>query len=565
MTVNMAAAASHVEPGSEAGGQAIAGHLARAGISRGFCVPGESYLGLLAALDEQGDDFDLVVCRHEGGAAYMAEAYGRLTGKPGLCLVTRGPGACNAMIGVSTAWQESTPMILIIGHVSTGTAERFAFQEVDPRAMFSGISKWVGVVERAADIPHMITRAIRISVSGRPGPVVLAVPDDALLQDVPVQHGPKIERPARVPAPDDMERVAEMLGAAKSPLVVLGGNGWDRAACRDVTAFAARFDLPVTTTFRRNDLIDNRSNHYIGSFGPVPHPALIAQARQSDLIMLLGGRLSEIETGRYQFLCAPEPHRRFIHAAPLDDEFGEVLAPDLAMTTDVRPLAAALAALPAPAATPWSAKRRALRESFERYHAPVDFGALANPAVAVRSLQAQLPDGAVICAGAGNYSHFILRHHQYHHPGTLLAPLSAPMGYSVPSAICAAMVRPDTEAVAYVGDGCFFMNPQELVLAVKRSLPVTVVLFNNGIYGSIRMHQELSKTAIGVATTLDNPDFQSLARAFGMASRRLTDPAEVGQAYCDLRAGTSGPILIELMTDPEIINTQMTISQIREA
>lgn len=535
------------------------------GVSRGFCVPGESFLGLLDALGDADGAFDLVVCRHEGGASYMAEAYGRQTGKPGLCLVTRGPGACNAMIGVSTAFQESTPMILIIGHVSTGTAQRFGFQEIDPRAMFAGTSKWVGVVERASDIPHMIARAIRISISGRPGPVVLAVPDDVLVEHVPVQFTPPITRPVMCPAPDAIASLTEMLGRAKTPLVILGGNGWDARSCADVEAFAGHFDLPVATTFRRNDLIDNRSRHYVGSFGPVPHPGLIEYAKTSDLVILLGGRLSEIETGRYAYLCAPEPHRELVHAAPLDDEFGEVLAPDLAISTDVGPLAEALAAISTQVDIVWSGARKTLRETYEAYRQPVDFGERPNPGVAVGLLQNELPEGTIFTGGAGNTTHFLLRHIEYRQPGTLLAPLSGPMGYAVPAAISAAMGSPGTEACAYVGDGCFFMNPQELVVAVKRQLPVTVVMFNNGIYGSIRMHQELTKTAIGVATTLDNPDFQDLAKSFGMLSARITAPTEIAKTYRDLRAKTSGPIFIELMTDPEVINTQKTIDQIREA
>ncbi len=546
------------------GGQVIVQSLVENGINRGFCVPGESYLGLLDALDGYKNVFDLVVCRHEGGASYMAEALGRLTARPGVCMVTRGVGASNAMIGVSTAMQESTPMLLIIGHISPGTQGRFAFQEMDPRSVFSSVSKWVGVVERASDIPHLINRALRIAVSGRPGPVVLAIPDSLQLEIVDDYVPLRAESQIMAPTAASIEQIRELLSKSRKPLVVVGGTGWKESDCDNLKKFITNFDLPVAATFRRNDLVENGDPHYIGAFGPGGYPGTVSYLQESDLVLLLGGRLSEIETKGYTLLSKRSAERKFVHAAPLSDEFGEVLEPDLAITTGMGPLCEMLAGLEEPAAKPWADKRKTLRQSFESFCKPVDFGEKLNPAKAVIGLQKVLPDDAVLTSGAGTYTHFLLRHHHFSRLGTLFAPLSAPMGYSVPAAISIAMERPETEIVAYVGDGCFLMNPQELVVAAKRNLRLTVLMFNNGIYGSIRMHEEMSKPGMSVATTLDNPDFQALAGAFGLKSRRVTKPEDVAVAYVELRQATSGPIFIELMTDVEVITPQKTISQLRE-
>ena len=549
---------------TQTGGQAIVQGLIAKGVKRGFCVPGESYSGILHALDQVKDEFDLVVCRHEGGASYMAQAYGRMTGKPGLCMVTRGPGACNALIGVSTAAQESTPMILIIGHVTTSTAGRFPFQEIDPQAVYGSVAKWVGVVERAEDIPHMIGRAMSISVSGRPGPVVLAVPDNVQFSEITASRILPTRRPEMAPAVASMNKIAALLSESKKPLVLLGGVGWDQAACDDLATFAAAWDLPVSTTFRRNDLIDFSHPCYIGSFNPGPHPELVTRARDCDLLLLIGGRLSELETGRYEHLCVPDEARTVIHAAALSDEFGETLQPDLAVVSDVAPFSAALSELPVPTGLAFTGQREALRSSFLAYNRPVDFGDKMNPGNSVEALQYVLPENTIICAGAGNYTHFVLRHHKFKVQGTLLAPLSAPMGYSVPAAVAAAMENPQQEVVAYVGDGCFLMNPQELVVAVKRHLKLTVVMFNNGIYGSIKMHQEMAVSGMNVAVMLDNPDFQAMTQSMGLKTRRLTQAEAIASAYQSLRKETQGPIFIELITDPDVINPQLTLAQIRE-
>ncbi|MDE0757682.1 MAG: thiamine pyrophosphate-binding protein [Pseudomonadales bacterium] len=548
---------------TQTGGQAIARALMAKGVKRGFCVPGESYSGILHAFGQAKDEFDLVVCRHEGGASYMAQAYGRMTGKPGLCMVTRGPGACNALIGVSTAAQESTPMILIIGYVTTGTAGRFPFQGIDPQAVFGSVAKWVGVVERAEDIPHMIGRALSISTSGRPGPVVLAVPDNVQFTEIAVSRILPARRPGMAPSGACMDKVAVLLSESKKPLVLLGGTGWDQAACDDLATFAAAWDLPVSTTFRRNDLIDFNHPSYIGSFNPGPHPELVTRARDCDLLLLIGGRLSELETGRYEYLCAADEARTVIHAAALSDEFGETLQPDLAVVSDVAPFNAALAELPVAAGLPDAGQREALRSSFLAYTRPVDFGDKMNPGNGVKALQSVLPDKAIICVGAGNYTHFVLRHHKFEAQGTLLAPLSAPMGYSVPAAVAAAMENPQQEVVAYVGDGCFLMNPQELLVAAKRNLKLTVVMFNNGMYGSIKMHQEMAVSGMNVAVMLDNPDFQAMTQSMGLKTRQLTQAEAIAGAYQALRKETQGPIFIELITDPDVINPQLTLAQIR--
>ncbi len=547
------------------GGQVIARTLIENGISRGFCVPGESFTGLLNALDAEKDKFDLVVCRHEGGASYMAEAYGRVKGRPGVCLVTRGVGASNAMIGVTTAMQDSTPMLLIMGHASTGTKGHFSFQEMDPKAVFCSVAKWVGEVERASDIPYMINRALKLAISGRPGPVVLAIPDN--LQFATVSCNPRIKAKQHVMAPTvaSIEQIGALLSNSSKPIVIAGGTGWNQEACEDLASFTRNYDLPLTTTFRRNDLIANDNPQYIGSLGPGANPALLKWLQDSDLVLLLGGRLSEIETRRYTDLSSVTSDRIFVHAAPLFDEFGELLEPNLAITTAVEPLCKMLKDLSAPASIPWNTKRNELRESFVSHQEPVDFGDKLNPANAVIALQKELPGDAVVTMGAGNYTHFVLRHHRFTQFGTLFASLCAPMGHSVPAAISIAMEQPETEVVSYVGDGCYFMNHQELVIAAKRNLRLTVVMFNNGIYSSIRMHQEIARPGMAVATTLDNPDFQMLAKSLGLESRQVTRAEDVATAYSELRRETDGPIFIELLTDPEVITPQKMLSQIRGA
>lgn len=548
---------------AKTGGQVIIDSLIKNDINRAFCVPGESYLGILQAADEYKKHFDLVVCRHEGGASYMAEAHGRVTGRPGVCMVTRSPGASNAMIGVTTAMQESTPMLLIMGHVSMGTQGRFAFQEMDSRSVFSSVAKWVGVVERAADIPHLINRALRIAVSGRPGPVVLAVPDSVQLETIidymPIRAEPQIMAPTTA----SIERIQELLADSRKPLVIVGGTGWKQTDCDNLSKFITTFDLPVSTTFRRNDLMNNDDPHYIGAFGPGGYPGTVNYLKDSDLVLLFGGRLGEIETRGYTHLSKSSAERKFVHAAPLSDEFGEVLEPDLAITTGIGPLCEMLAGLEGPAEKPWTDKRKALRQSFESFYEPVDFGEKLNPAWAVIELQKVLPDDSILTSGAGTYTHFFLRHYRFRILGTLFAPLSAPMGYSVPAAISIAMEKPESEIVSFVGDGCFLMNPQELVVAAKRNLRITVVMFNNEMYGSVRMHEEMSRPGMSVGTALDNPDFQALAGAFGLKSRRVVKPEDVAAVYVELRQETSGPIFIELMTDKDVITPHKTISQLR--
>ncbi|NML34186.1 thiamine pyrophosphate-binding protein [Paraburkholderia sp. G-4-1-8] len=530
------------------------------GVQRAFCVPGESYLAILEAIREQGDAFDLVVCRHEGGAAYMAEASGRITGKPGICLVTRGPGACNAAIGVHTAQHEGTPMILLVGDVTRGTKGQFAFQDIDLHQLYGGMAKQVLEIQKADDAYDVMDQAFRIATTGRPGPVVIGVPDDVQFDEVPCREtAHRQELPWKTDLSHDVAEVADRLAAAQRPLLVVGGTGWTQQASSRLANFAERLGIPVASTFRRHDLLDNRSESYVGSIGIFTPPTLHDYLTTSDLIISISGTFGEIETARYKRMVTPSPSRYLVHVAREMAEFDGAVAPDLAIIGDAENFCNALNQQE-PACNPlWNRHRQTLRAGYMAYSEPVDFGDRINPASAVSALAQRLPERTIVTLGAGNYTHFVLRHHPFHELNTLLAPVCAPMGYSIPAAISAAMQCPAQEVVAYAGDGCFLMNAQELVIAVKRRLKLTVIVMNNGIYGSIRMHQEFRYPGRPIATNLDNPDFVQFANSMGIPARRIDDPRELSETWQTMRRSTDGPIFIEMSTDPAIINTERLI------
>ncbi len=542
-------------------GQIVVDAMRAHGVNRAYCVPGESYLGILDAVRELGTAFDLVVCRHEGGAAYMAEASGRLSGRPGVCMVTRGPGACNASIGLHTAQHEGTPMLLLVGDVTTGTKGRVAFQDIDLGSFYGAIAKKVFQVAHPGETATVMRQAFQVALAGKPGPVVVALPEDVQFESVPYSAMRAVRNQDMVPGAAAVGQLLEQLRKATRPLFLLGGTKWSDPARAEFLEFAERFQVPVASTFRRLDLMHNASPSYVGSIGVVTPPALAAYLVKSDLIVLLGGQLGEIETARYSRLTQAEPGRYFVHVAPYAEELGLVLQPDLAISSDMGPICRALACaapLPQPA---WAAQRQQLKAAYDDYCRPVQFAGRINPGSAVQMLQEMLPAGAIITLGAGNYTHFVLRHHAFQTPNSLLAPICAPMGYSVPAAIAAALEAPGREVVAYAGDGCFLMNAQELVTAAQRKLRLSVILLNNGIYGSIRMHQELKYPGRAIATELHNPDFVAFANAMGIPARRVREPGELVAAWQELRAAHEGPILIEMQTDPEIIAPQKIIAR----
>lgn len=542
------------------GGQLIVDQLALHGTDTVFCVPGESYLAVLDALADA--PIRTVTCRQEGGAAMMAEAQGKLTGRPGICMVTRGPGATNASAGLHVARQDSTPMILFIGQVARSQIEREAFQEIDYRRMFGQVAKWVAQIDDPARIPELVARAFSVAMSGRPGPVVLALPEDMLTETVAAPVTARHVRPAEAaPGPDHMAEVARMLAAAERPLMLLGGSPWDAAANAAAEAFAAAHGLPVATTFRRADHFDNAHPCYAGDLGIGPNPKLAQRVRDADLLLVVGSRLSEMTTGGYSLIDIPVPRQPMIHVHPDPDELGRVYAPALAIPASPRAFVGALAALTVDA--DWTAQAQAAHAAYLDWQAPPTLPGTLQLAQMVRWMDERLPPEAIITNGAGNFATWAHRFHQYRRYGGQLAPTSGSMGYGFPAACAAALTRPGTPVICFAGDGDFLMTGQELATAVGEGLDLVILLFNNGILGTIRMHQENHYPGRVIATRLNNPDFVAYARAFGAQAERVERTEDFAAAF-DRALTCRGPALIELMVDPEVISPMATLSELRE-
>ncbi|WP_454690233.1 thiamine pyrophosphate-binding protein [Achromobacter aloeverae] len=530
------------------GGQILIDQLRIQGVERLTCVPGESYLAALDALYDSG--VEVISCRNEGGAAIMAEAYGKLTGRPGVCFVTRGPGATNASHGVHIAMQDSTPMILFIGQVDRSMREREAFQEVDYRAFFGGIAKWVVEIDSAARVPELVARAFRVAMQGRPGPVVIALPEDMLVETCRVPDAPRVEAAEAWPAPADLARLSALLADARKPIAILGGSGWDEAACAAFARFAERAQLPVATSFRRASLMDADHPNYAGDLGIGPDAKLKARVADADLILLVGGRLSEMPSSSYTLLDVPVPRQKLVHVHPGSEELGRVYQPTLAIQASPKAFSAALENLSVPAAPAWAGSAPAAHAEYLAWTdtartLPGDF----QYGEAVTWLRDRLPKDAIICNGAGNYAGWLHRHHRFHRYGTQLAPTSGSMGYGVPAAVMAKRQRPDSVVVAFAGDGCFLMNGQEFATAVQYDAPIIVVVVDNGQYGTIRMHQERDYPGRVVATRLANPDFAAMAIAFGGHGERVATTEEFAPAF--ERALASGkPAILHCRLDP---------------
>lgn len=544
------------------GGQILVDSLRVHGTDRAFCVAGESYLDVLDAFHD-APDIDLVTCRQEGGAANMAEAAGKLTGRPGICFVTRGPGACNASIGVHTAMQDSTPMILFVGQVACDQAEREAFQEIDYRRMFSPVAKWAAQIDDAARIPEFVSRAFHVATSGRPGPVVLALPEDMLRDRVAVPPTGRYTEVQAHPGADDLARVADLLAASERPLVLVGGSGWTDRACADLKRFAEASRLPVCSSFRRQDVLDNTSPSWIGDLGTGPNPKLLARVRESDLLLVIGARLGEMTTQGYELIDLPETRQTLVHVHASAEELGRVFRPDLPIQSGPAAFAAALARLEPIRSDRWRVWAEAGRRDFLDWLEPAPYdGALDLGAVSVW-LRDRLPADAIVTIDAGNFSGWAQRFLTYRRPGRQLGPTSGAMGYSVPAAVAAKLVHPERMVVSYVGDGGFMMTGQELATAMHTGSAPIILVFNNGMFGTIRMHQEKNYPGRVSATTLTNPDFAALAQsygAFGAAVERTEDFAPAFEA-----AVASGKAaVIELRMDPEVISTRTTLSALRQ-
>lgn len=545
------------------GGHILVDALVANGVETAFCVPGESYLPVLDGLYEHREKIALYVCRQEGGAAFMADAYGKLTGRPGVCLVTRGPGACNASIGVHNAMQDSSPMILLVGQVGADCADREAFQEIDIRRVFGPIAKWAAQIDSADRIGEYISRAIYTAQSGRPGPVVLGLPENVLFGHA----APKVINPAMAvqasPSGEDISRLKAILESANRPMVILGGSGWTAKACSDIQAFIESNHLPVTCAFRFQDLFDNRHPNYAGDVGLGINPMLAKRIKEADVLLVIGARLGEATTSGYTLLDIPVPKQRLIHVHAGNDELGKVYQAELPINSGMPQIAKALAGLKVRSEGWAHTCAEANRQYLTHATAPTISGSLQMNEV-VRYVQERLPEDAIVANGAGNYAIWMNRYFKYRRFNTQLAPTSGSMGYGVPASIAAKIVHRERVVVSWNGDGCFMMNGQELATAVRYGLNIVFVIVNNGMFGTIRMHQEMHYPGRVHGTGLENPDFCALAEAYGAHGERVTRSEDFPAAF--ERALVAGrPAVIELVVDPEAITPTQTISSLRAA
>lgn len=548
------------------GGELIVEALKRHGIDTVFCVPGESFLPILDALYDT-DGIRVVTCRHEHGAAMMAEAHGKLTGRPAVCLVTRGPGACNAAIGVHTAFQDSTPMLLLIGQVERGFIGREAFQEVDLARMFTALAKRAEQVDAAEAIPAAMAGAVHDARAGRPGPVVLALPEDVLSERVEAEAIPPVPVHERDPDEGLMERLHHRLGDARRPLLLVGG-GWTPTARADLHAFAVANGLPVCCAFRRHDIFDNADPLFAGELGIGANPALLARVRAADLVVAVGTRLGEITTQGYSLLprrgeaAAAGPD--LVHVYPDAAEPGRVFAVALAIPASPGPFVAAARRLAAANAERWRSWAAAARADYVADRGRAVRGGALDLRQAMAELDAMLPADAIVSVDAGNFSGWPQRFLTFGGGRRLLGPCNGAMGYAVPAAVAAKLAAPDRCVVACVGDGGFGMTGQELATAVAASLPIVVLIFDNGMFATIRMHQERSYPGRPMATALTNPDFAAVARAYGAHGETVSRTEEFAPAMARGLA-SAGPAVVALRVDPELITTRATLSELRSA
>ena len=542
------------------GARVLVDSLIAYGVRQGFCVPGESYLAVLDALYDVQPRFDLITCRHEAGAANMAEAYGKLMGQPAVAFVTRGPGATHAAIGVHTAFQDSTPMILIVGQVASDQRDREAFQEVDYRAMFQPLAKWVANIDRADRVAEYVARAVKTATASRPGPVVLAVPEDMLTAPAPKPrhqgHPPIRSAPTR----EDLDRAMGRLARAQRPLAVLGGSGWTSAAVEAYADFARRHDLPTATAFRCQDLIDNDHPCYMGDLGLGSDPALVDRLTRADVILALGPRLGEITTGGYQRIVPPVPEQTLIHVHPGPEELGRVYQGEFLINCG--PVEFLRAVGPMDLGTSWADQRRAGRAARDAWQQPVPAPGAVNPSDIWAGLSERLPPETIVTNGAGNFAGWVHRFYRHRRFRTQLAPTSGAMGYGVPAAIAAKHVHPDRPVVCAAGDGDALMSVAELATAVQYDAAVLYLVFDNAMYGTIRMHQERHYPGRVSATGLKNPDFKQLAEAYGLYAETVESTQAFFAAFDRARHVTESegrPALLHIIMDPRALSPTVTL------
>lgn len=545
------------------GGKLVVEALEANGVERIFCVPGESYLDVLNALHDS--PIKTIVCRQEGGAAMMADMEGRLTGKPGVCFVTRGPGATNASAGVHIANQDSIPMLLFIGQIAGHAREREAFQEVNYKSFFDDIAKWVVEIDRAERIPELVTRAFAVATSGRPGPVVISLPEDMLVSQVEAPAALPATPVETAPGEAELDALEKLLKDAKKPFVILGGTRWDEQAVADMRAISEKWALPVGVSFRRQMLFDHLHPNYAGDVGIGVNPKLAQAVKEADVLLLVGGRFGEMPSSDYTLMKSPYPDQTLVHVHADANELGRVYRPEVAINASPAAFVKAFAKRKGVTNPVWEKRTADLHQNYldwstppETGPGPVQMGPIMN------YLESVLPDDAIMTNGAGNYATWLHRFHRFRRFGTQGAPTSGSMGYGLPAAVGAKAVHPEKTVVCFAGDGCFMMHGQEFATAVQYDLPIITLVINNGIYGTIRMHQEREYPGRVSGTDLKNPDFAALARAYGGHGETVEKTADFAAAF--ERAKASGkPAIIEVRLDPEAITPTRTMTQIRES
>jgi acetolactate synthase I/II/III large subunit len=543
--------------------QALVDQLIIQGVRHVFCVPGESYLPVLDAMI--GRDIELTICRQEGGAAIMAEAVGKATGRPGVCFVTRGPGATNAAHGIHIAQQSASPMILFAGQVDRPSRGRSAWQELDYAAVFGSMAKWAAEIDDADRVPEMISRAFHVAMSGQPGPVVLALPHDMLVEVTEAADAGRAEPALASPGAAELTRLEALLGEAVSPMVVLGGSGWDEGAREAVTRFAERFELPVTTGFRRLPLFDPLHPNYAGDLGLGPNPALLARVKAADLVLAIGEPLGDVTSQGYTLLGLPEPRAKLVHVLPEPSELGRIWRPHLAINAAPTRFADTLGMLTPPSTPRWRGSAAAAHAEYLAWsERPTPQPGAVNLAEIIIWLRENLPADGVLTNGAGNFAAWVNRFHRVRRFGGHLGPNSGSMGYGVPAAVAMQRLYPERRVVAVSGDGDFLMNGQEFATAVQYGLPIVVLVVDNGLYGTIRLHQERDYPGRVIGTDLRNPDFAAYARAFGGFGATVERTADFAPAY-EAAVASGQPAILHVKIDPDGISPTQTLSGVRAA
>jgi acetolactate synthase-1/2/3 large subunit len=547
------------------GARLVVDALLTHGVERVFCVPGESFLAVLDSLHDETERIETVVCRHEAAAANMAEAVGKLTGRPGVALVTRGPGATHASIGVHTAFQDSTPMILLIGQCAREHLDREAFQEIDYRRMFGQMAKWVAQIDDPKRIPEYLSHAFHTATSGRPGPVVLSLPEDVLSDLCPVVPGaPAYHRVAASPSAAQMEQLRQLLESAQQPMVIAGGSGWTPAACADLQRFVESWQLPIGLAFRFQDTLDNEHPNYAGDVGLGINPALAKRIRDADLLLAFGPRLGEATTGGYTLLDIPKTKQTLVHVHQGAEELGRVYSADLPIVSGMPELASLLATLQPPSERlAWAGAAEEAHRAYLDWRTPRPIPGNVQMGEVIQQLRAHLPDDAIVTNGAGNYATWLHRHFSYRHFRSQLAPTSGAMGYGVPAAIAAKSLYPQRAVVALAGDGCFMMSAQELATAMQYDLHVLFIVVNNSHFGTIRMHQERHYPNRVHGTGLTNPDFAAFARSFG-AHGETVERTEDFLPALERSLAAKRAAVIEIRMLQEASTPGATLEQIRE-